>query len=65
MNTIVQQSENRGLDMNISETKLIEFSKRHVNITLKIKGKNAFPIQIVTIIEQNNPKVELKLRIKQ
>ena len=38
MDRVVQHSESHGLSLNISKTKAMVFSKRHVPITLKVKG---------------------------
>lgn len=67
---IMQYSEQFGLFMNVSKTKVMVFSKSKVNATLKISGDIVEQVSSLKYLgavvnEQCNPKIEIKSRMEQ
>ena len=70
MNSLVQQSEEFGLSVNASKTKVMVFSKRKIQTSLSINGNNIKQISsfkyLGTILdEQCDNKKEIRSRIEQ
>lgn len=70
LDRIVQHSENYGLQINVSKTKLLVFAKTHINANLLINGNKVEQVNIFkylgTIVNnQCDPKKEIRSRIEQ